>query len=801
MPKEKIPRMHEIQQIDPPKLVQTIIEKNTQKLERREKLNLEKIELQKNMILQKQKLISKMYVKKDKDHGSINLKQNNRGGIEEIGEEELDLIQNEKFQKNRRKKARVESLLREVNRDIDLDQNKFLPDELKFPTTAHEKHVTSQKLKDYDEQLPDFRQKYSYIKKNKKQLSQFMQKSNSQPSLGIQDNHKLDLISQQTINNKYDDNLQSEAMIKQQSFLNNTRFNSITSFYNSQEFHEHQKKLQLQNKQRLKTMNQEIVFIRNNLHQKSTEFGPLLDMVNTLKEFFPLQSLKQRPRNYLSDARKSVQSVEDLKEINKNQVIVIDPRSPQNFDQNFQNFNGTESSFNQHAYSTNNLNINFRDSRVFTRRLEKKHQMEEKNAYLNIQQPDYEDESSSEEETYSPTVQSGRTKTINEISESIVTSTKGFQNQKILEQSNKALIKINMNPKVTYPNIMISQFGLLHRQEQNLQNPQNMQTPTSLNINIMSQLDLDQSSQISRDQVISPLKKTSQFNKQSPKKTIKNSKVLLSSIHDDPVIQSIITNGQVNSFLKVKRDQIKQTKKSQMLSPTKQSEMFIHEEGGSSTVGNLTHKNHQGFMTQRHINFSNGEHTSNTQQNFSGKIQSINHQPMGYSDKRRGSLNFEVYQELHKQKVEKQLLKKIKKNLKRVNADLQPTILRSQLNKHLSSLTKNNSKLNVQNQEVIDPIFSQQHFDRKYQNYDQLHLQKDKELHDIKRNTLDKFREQIKEAKIGLIEQIHQKEREIKEFKMQINEEIIRKMKRGQERVSGQFKSGPGLRKLISLKK
>lgn len=69
--------------------------------------------------------------------------------------------------------------MKEVNRDADLDSNKFLPDELKFPYSQHEKEITTLRLKDYDDQLPDVKEKYSYIKKNKKLLSHFIQRSHS----------------------------------------------------------------------------------------------------------------------------------------------------------------------------------------------------------------------------------------------------------------------------------------------------------------------------------------------------------------------------------------------------------------------------------------------------------------------------------------------------------------------------------------------------------------------------------------------------------------------------------------------
>ncbi|CDW73106.1 UNKNOWN [Stylonychia lemnae] len=785
LPKEKLARMHSLKLVDPPKLVKQIIDKNDQRMERREKLNQEKAENQKHMMIMKQRMISKMYLK----GGQI-------GADVDPNDNDLDLIQNEKFQKSRRRKQRLEKIMQQINRDADLDQFKFQPDELKFPYSLHERRVTTQKLQEYDEQLPDVRDKYSNIKKNKKLLSNFIHKSSSQPSL-ILDNKNVRLT--QTVGGTGTGGMTS----RRQSIQIDPE----------QEFMEKQKALQKQNHQRLKALRQEVVYIRNNLHQESTEFNQLLGMIQSLKEFFPLNTLLQKERNFYREARKSIGSIEELRDYQKSQLVIIDKKQnyhtrQQSLDEKFgnkrqiqnliknnanQNFiekykiqNFQETGLSKDKYLTQLINI---------RELEKKQQLMEKNLYLNMNHNDLDDTSSDEDSHQITMITEGNLESVDRQGNEHHTP---FNNKNMLQQTqpklplNKPKSHNNLQSiqkTLNYPNIQISSLG----QPASPSHDKNHEF-----------LDLDNLSFNSKE-LNSPLRR-SPTRSPSKKKETKESKLLLSKFHDDPVIQSIITNGQVSSFLRVKKNQMKKEKNMLQLIPS------LEYVDAQQSIKNAS-------QTAR------------------------NNQNPQLSEYRRASLNFEAVHEIQKNKTERQLLKKLQRHFKKINSELQPTISRSQLNKQLSIMEKINEEerhritgsnvklsqcmLNIvdgvhqqaaqqpisqlsqhqdasssnkltsspsfkkpmngvggknqqKHHENIDPLFSNEYFQRKYSNYEEEHLKKDSELRDIQHSSLNKFKDQISQVKTSLLTQIQMKEQLIKEFKDKTLDMLNNKMQKHQ---------------------
>ena len=95
-------------------------------------------------------------------------------------------------------------------------------------------------------------------------------------------------------------------------------------------------------------------------------------------------------------------------------------------------------------------------------------------------------------------------------------------------------------------------------------------------MNNMVRLDLEQLSLLSKENE-TPFQRfpttknqtTTNRNKQGLIDAGKGNHIKFSKLHENPVIQSIITNGQVSSFLKVKKNQTKESKKAFQLSPVK----------------------------------------------------------------------------------------------------------------------------------------------------------------------------------------------------------------------------------------
>lgn len=65
-----------------------------------------------------------------------------------------------------------------------------------------------------------------------------------------------------------------------------------------------------------------MVFIRNRISQKNADLEGLVRMVKTMQGFFPLEEVKPAPKDFHSHARRSIGSLEELKEHQTSHLII-----------------------------------------------------------------------------------------------------------------------------------------------------------------------------------------------------------------------------------------------------------------------------------------------------------------------------------------------------------------------------------------------------------------------------------------------------------------------------------------------